>query len=160
LLLASRHFKISLQLDPLLFDAWVAWGNVLLQLGRFHQEHHFHLEAKEKYQKAIELIRNQPPAIVAELYWDLGIVFSELAERSQEALDWHQSIQAFQLSHSFEENLPADFWNDFGRACLKFAGHINDVTGFCLQVEQQRIAPLHLVAENKVEIGPDQPVRF
>ena len=135
LLLASRHFKIALQLDSNLFDAWVAWGNVLLQLGRFHDEHHFHLEAKEKYQKAIHLIQGQPAAIVAELYWDFGIVWNEIARHSGEALDFRLAIQAFQDALKHQKQMPSEFWNDFGNAYLELALLVNDQRLFLLSIE-------------------------
>ena len=73
LLLESKNFKIPTQLQPNFFDAWVAWGNVLLQLGRFHEEHHFLIEAKDKYQKALDHSAGQPKELLAELHWDNGI---------------------------------------------------------------------------------------
>src|SRR3990167_11234586 len=60
LLLAGKNFKIATQLKSDFFDAWLAWGNVLLQLGRFHEEHHFCLDAKDKYQKALAYSEGQP----------------------------------------------------------------------------------------------------
>jgi tetratricopeptide (TPR) repeat protein len=53
LLLASKQLKIAVQLNPHFFEAWVAWGNTLLQLGHFHEEQHYFLEAREKYEKAL-----------------------------------------------------------------------------------------------------------
>jgi tetratricopeptide (TPR) repeat protein len=126
LLLASKHFKIAVQIDPQFFSAWIAWGNVLLQLGRFHDEHHFYLEAREKYQKAIELGSDQPKELLAELYWDYGIVWTEIANNSGEALDYHLSIQAFQACLNFEPKPPAEFWNDYGSSYLQLGLLIND----------------------------------
>lgn len=126
LLLASKYFKSAVQLNPKFFDAWVAWGNVLLQLGRFHDEHHFHLEARDRYRKALELQEGQSPEILAELYWDFGIVWSEIATHSGEALDNHLAIQAFESSLKFQESQPAEFWNDFGNAYLQLGLLIND----------------------------------
>jgi predicted Zn-dependent protease len=126
LLLASKHFKITTQLDHNFFDAWVAWGNVLLQLGRFHEEHHFHLEAQSKYQKALRIAEGQPKEVLAELYWDYGIVWTELAIHSGEALDLHLATQAFQNSLDRQPNPPSEFWNDFGNAYLQLGLLIND----------------------------------
>ncbi len=126
LLLASKNFKVATQLDPTYFDAWVAWGNVLLQLGRFHEEHHFHLEAQSKYQKALRISQGQSPELLAELHWDYGIVWTELAYHSGEALDLHLAIQAFQKSLEYQPNPPAEFWNDYGNADLQLGLLIND----------------------------------
>lgn len=126
LLLASKKFKAATALDPDFFEAWQAWGSLLCTLGLNTGEHHYFKEAKEKLNRAVTLSRNCSQDTLSELYWDLGIVFTHLAEHSGEALDWHQAIEAFQMTQSFASRLPSDFWNDFGYACLKFAFQIND----------------------------------
>ncbi len=126
LLLASKKFKMATTLDPGYFDAWQAWGSLLCTLGINTGEHHYFKEAREKLNQAVTLSQGQGRDALSELYWDLGIVFAHLAEHSGEALDWHQAIEAFQLALSFQDKLESDFWNDFGYACLTFAGHIND----------------------------------
>ncbi len=127
LLLASKKFKAATQLDRNYFEAWQAWGSLLCTLGLNSEEHHYFKEAKEKLNKAVTLSEGRGRDALSELYWDLGIVFTHLAEHSGEALDWHQAIEAFQLAQSFEDKLPSDFWTDFGHACLKFAAQINDM---------------------------------
>ncbi len=133
--LAAKKFKYATQLNPHDFDAWQAWGSLLCVLGLNSGEYHYFKEAREKLNKAVSLSDHQSRDALSELYWDLGTVFSHLAEHSEEALDWHQAIQAFQLSLSFEENPPAEFWQDFGHACLKFAAQINDLTFFLKAVQ-------------------------
>ncbi|MES2274296.1 MAG: tetratricopeptide repeat protein [Chlamydiota bacterium] len=135
LLLAGKNFKIALQLDASFFDAWIAWGNVLLQLGRFHEEHHFLLEAKEKYQKALELSADQPKEKLAELYWDFGIAWSEIAKHSGEALDVRFAIESFQNSKNLLEKAAPEFWNDFGNAHLEMGLLINDSRSFLQAIE-------------------------
>jgi tetratricopeptide (TPR) repeat protein len=126
LLIASKNFKIATQIDPNFFDAWIAWGNVLLQLGRFHEEHHYLLEAKEKYQRALSLTEGVSKEILAELYWDYGIVWAEIATHSGEALDIRLAIDAFQTSKNYQESPPPEFWNDCGKAYLEMGLLIND----------------------------------
>jgi tetratricopeptide (TPR) repeat protein len=126
LLVAGKHFKFALQQCPTFFAAYVAWGNTLLQLGRFHTEHHFLLEAKEKYQKALELAQDQPEEALAELYWDYGIVWSEIAKQSGEALDLRLAVDAFQKSLDLQKNPSSEFLNDFGKAYLEMGLLIND----------------------------------
>jgi tetratricopeptide (TPR) repeat protein len=135
LLLASKNFKMATQLNPAYFDAWVAWGNVLLQLGRFHEEHHFLLEAKEKYQKALNCSEQQPKEILAELYWDYGIVWAEIAQHSGEALDVRLAIDAFQTSKSYQEKPSPEFWNDCGKAYLEMGLLINDPRLYLQSIE-------------------------
>ncbi|MBI3508687.1 MAG: hypothetical protein HY069_03515, partial [Chlamydiia bacterium] len=126
LLLASKYFKIATQRNPQFFEAWVAWGNTLLQLGRFHAEHHFLQEAKEKYQKALELSQGQTPEILAELYWDYGIAWSEIAKHSGEAVDVRLAIESFQIVHQCAIPLNAEFLNDCGQAYLSMGLLVND----------------------------------
>ena len=137
LLLAAKYFKMATQFNDLFFDAWVAWGNVLLQLGRFHEEHHFLLEARDKYKKALEIHAKhpQPNEIVGELYWDSGIVWMELANYSGEAVDYHLAVQAFQTSLDYYPNPVAEFWNDFGNAYLQLGLLINDPRYFLQAVK-------------------------
>lgn len=135
LLLASKNFKIATQLNPNYFDAWVAWGNVLLQLGRFHEEHHFLMEAKDKYQKALDHSEGQPKEFLAELYWDYGIAWSEIAQHSGEALDVRLAIEAFQTSKSYQEKPSPEFWNDCGKAYLEMGLLINDSRLYLQSIE-------------------------
>ncbi|PIS03012.1 MAG: hypothetical protein COT85_03005 [Chlamydiae bacterium CG10_big_fil_rev_8_21_14_0_10_42_34] len=145
LLVASKNLKIATQLDPTFFEAWVAWGNVLLQLGRFHEEHHYLLEAKDKYQKALDYSAKQPKEMLAELYWDYGIVWAEISKHSGEALDVRLAIDAFQTSKTFQESLSAEFLNDCGNAYLEMGLLINDSRLYIQAIE-------HL--KKSVEITP------
>jgi tetratricopeptide (TPR) repeat protein len=127
LLLASKKFKSASQLAPTQSQIWQAWGSLLCTLGLNTNEHHYFQQAQEKLQQAIALSEGQNREILAELYWDYGIVYAHLAEHSGEALDWYQAVEAFQTAHSFDEQLGAEFWKDFGHACLKFASQTNDL---------------------------------
>jgi tetratricopeptide (TPR) repeat protein len=148
LLIAGKNFKIATQIQPQFFDAWVAWGNVLLQLGRFHEEHHYLLEAKEKYQKALEYSAGQPKEILAELHWDYGIVWAEIAQHSGEALDVRLAIDSFQTSKSNQAKPSPEFLNDCGKAYLEMGLLINDSRLYIQSIEylQQAVAlsPLYL----------------
>lgn len=126
--LASRKFKLAAALQPDDFNVWQAWGSVLTSLGWTYSEHHYFLEAKEKLVRAIALSDQQGRDTLSELQWDLGTVLAELAEHSGEAADMHQAIEAFQKANVYEEKLPANFWHDYGSACLAFAGQINDLS--------------------------------
>jgi tetratricopeptide (TPR) repeat protein len=126
LLLASKHFKYATQIDPSFFEAWVAWGNTLLQLGRFHEEHHFLLEAQQKYRRALELSAGQGGETLAEVYWDCGIAWAEIAEHSGEAIDLRRAIDSFEESLKLQVKPSPEFFNDFGKAYLEMGLLIND----------------------------------
>lgn len=126
LLLANKYFKIATQHAPCFFDAWVAWGNSLFQLGQFHAEHHFLIEAKEKYQKALDLAKGQPNEVLAELYWDYGNTWAEIAKHSGEALDVRLAIESFQISLQYQSTPSPEFLNDCGEAYLAMGLLVND----------------------------------
>ena len=126
LLLASKNFKIATSLDPAYFEAWAAWGTALLQLGRIHQEHHYFLEARDKYQKAIELAPGQSSDVLADLYWDYGLVWSEIGEHSGEAIDIRIAIQSFGKALTQRPHPSPEFWNDMGSAYIQMGLLIND----------------------------------
>ncbi len=125
--LAGKKFKAATALNPQYFEAWQAWGSVLCTLGLAFREHHYFRDASKKLKKALHLSANEKPETLSELNWDIGIVYSYLAENSGEALDLHQAIEAFQKASALQPPLPSDFWKDFGSACLKFASQINDI---------------------------------
>jgi tetratricopeptide (TPR) repeat protein len=125
--LASKKFKTATQLNPDYFDAWQAWGNVLFLLGSMYGEHHYTQDALEKYQKAIALSQGQPTDIMADLYWDYGVIWKRMGEHSKEGLDLQLSVEAFQKASSMQEELPSEFWYDYGCACTALSSRINDV---------------------------------
>lgn len=133
LLLANKKFKGVVQLDPSHFETWKSWGHTLLLLGKKTKETHFFQDAKEKLSKAIAVCKQNDSLM--QVQWDLGIVLSHLAAQSQEAIDWHYSIQAFSMAKSLEENLPANFWLDFGYAQLMLASKLNDIRSFVKAVQ-------------------------
>ena len=135
LLLASKYFKFATKLDPNYFEAYVAWGNTLLQLGKFHEEHHFHLEAKEKYQKALKLSSGVSDGILSELYWDYGIVWAEIASHSGEAADVYASIQAFEKSLKLQEKPAPEILHECGKSYLEMGLLINDMRFFAKAIK-------------------------
>jgi len=126
LLLACKKFKSAALLNPTEFDIWVSWAGALLLLAKMTQEYHFFLDAAEKFHKAIELSKDQSPDVLSELYWDYGVVSARLAEHSGEAVDLQNTLDIFQKAATVQENLPANFWNDYGKVCLTLASCIND----------------------------------
>lgn len=127
LLIASKKFKMATVLSSDLFEAWHIWGASLSFLGKTYKEHHYFIEAEEKLRKAISYSESIPLDTLGELYWDYANVLASLAEHSKEALDWQMSIDSFQKASSYQEQLPADFWIDYGTSCQKLSSYINDI---------------------------------
>ncbi|MCK4934062.1 MAG: hypothetical protein KAR79_00585, partial [Simkaniaceae bacterium] len=128
--LASKRFKIATRLNPKHFDAWHAWGNVLHLLGKSKNEKHFFNNSKNKYKKAIALISNQSPEVIAELYSDYGDIWMKLAEFSGEATDLHIALKAYETATTYLEDLSEEFWQNFGHVCLMLGKQTNDVRLF------------------------------
>lgn len=122
LLIACKKFKKSHTLNPLAIDTLHAWGNTLTLLGETHEEHHFFQSALEKLEAALALGADEP-----DLYWDYGVVWYHIGSQSGEAVDFQRAIQSFEKAAAFEDNLPTDFWIDFGAACGEAATLVRDV---------------------------------
>lgn len=116
-LLASRHFKQATTLSSEIPEIWALWGSSLLELGISSNEHHYLLEAKEKFQKAFA------DGLTGSAFsWEYGLLWIELSKYSGEALDIRLAIQAFRncsiTSHKF--------FYDFGYAYLQMGLLTND----------------------------------
>ncbi|MBI5346578.1 MAG: hypothetical protein HZB76_05505 [Chlamydiae bacterium] len=135
LILAGKNFKIATSLDANVFDYWWAWANVLFILGDCKDEKNYYPEAKKKYKHAIALSQNQSKEILAELYWDYGLVSTKIAEESGEAIDLKLAIESFQKSCGFQNDPPFSFWNDFGKAYYQMGLLINDNNIFLQAIE-------------------------
>lgn len=121
LLIASRKFKMTHEIDPLDIDTLHAWGNTLVQLGETREEHHYIVSAKEKYEKALGLGRES-----SELYWDYGVCWYHLGVQSEEAIDLQKSLQAYERAIELGDHFPLEFWVDFGATALLLATKVRD----------------------------------
>ena len=138
LLLANKHFKVATKLKNDFAQAWHAWGNVLFSLGKFQGESHYYLEAKEKLQKAISLSEKWEKPDLAHLYWDNGLVWTNIAQNSGEAVDVRMAVQSFRSAYSYHNLDSAEFWNDFGNAYLQMALLVNETRLFFQSIEYFR----------------------
>ena len=114
LTLASKKFKRATTLNPFCFEAWHLWGNTLYFLGKRKKEPSYFTNALKKYEKAISLSDGQPADILADLYWDFGDLWGKLAEKSGETTDLHYAIKAYERATTYQEDLPPEFWLNFG----------------------------------------------
>ena len=115
---------------PRLFRRVASLGQRALSLGRAYEEHHYFLDAQKKYEKAIALKELQGQDNLAELIWDYGVLLAEIAKVSEEALDLHLAVQAFQRALTYPYFFDATFWSDYGNAQLNLAEQINDTSLF------------------------------
>jgi tetratricopeptide (TPR) repeat protein len=126
-LLANKKFKLAISISPDFFPAWQAFGNTLHHLGRTFKQHHYFLDAAIKYKKAITLSKAYPESDVADLFWNYGQVMIQIGDQSEEISDLNTALDAHAKASSLNENLPAKFWQDFGKVSLKLGIQINDI---------------------------------
>lgn len=122
LLMASKKFRKGHQLDPYCFDLLVAWGNTLALLGERMEQHHFYLEAKDKYEKALGLSQDS-----ADLFWDYGVVWYHIGHQSGEPCDLQNGLKAFERAAELSDTLSSEFWIDYGAIVLLLANKRYDV---------------------------------
>lgn len=127
LLVAGKKFKTATTLCPDYFDAWHGWGNTLFFLGITYREHHYFLEAEEKLKKAITLSQGCSPELLADLHWDHGAVWKQIGIHSGEAVDFQLALDSFHKACQHQDNLPEEFWNDYGSVCLEMSTKVNDI---------------------------------
>ncbi len=130
LLIASKRFKVATQLRQNYFEAWNAWGNCLFHLGKTFGEHHYFLEAEQKYKKALTLAFGQTDDVMSDLYWCYGSVWFYISKRSDEPSDMHLALDAFNKASKYQDNLSPEFWHDFGDVCQKLGTKLNDLRFF------------------------------
>lgn len=140
LLLANKKFKASLLIDSQSFVAWAGWGNSLSLLGKIFGQHHYFIDAREKLQKAILFSKGQADDSVAQAYWNLGQVLTYNSDQSGEVSDLTAAIEAYGKASSLNEQLPARFWNDFGKVSLKLGSQINDINLYIKAINCQKNA--------------------
>jgi tetratricopeptide (TPR) repeat protein len=127
LLLANKSFKSAIKLDPNYFSAWKAWGKTLATLGNYFGEHHFFLESKNKYEKASLFSSGISFDALADLYWQYGLVMNQIANHSNEISDLNKALESLAKVLSFTEDMPIQFWQDYGNLSLKLGIQISDV---------------------------------
>jgi tetratricopeptide (TPR) repeat protein len=126
LLLSCKRFKMSTKMQCNFFEAWHAWGDALFHLGQETGEHHYYLEAEKKLKRAILISSNQPQDVLSDLYWLYGSTWSMLSEKSGEAGDMHLAMEAFSQAAEHLDDLPCEFWLDYGHVALELGKCIND----------------------------------
>ncbi len=127
--LAGQKFKASTRLNPESLRAWQAWGDLLRCQAVATKQHHFFLQARDKFEKALSLLSQEqtPPESASEIHGHLGFVFLHLAKSSGEACDYQKAIDYFQKAAAESQTFPEEFWISFGEACRSLGACINDV---------------------------------
>lgn len=126
LLLANKKFKKALALYEHDFDSLKALGNSLFLLSKITNDHHFLLDSKEYYKKALDSSDNVPANVLAETYWHYGRVNLLLSKKSEEVSDLSIALNAHQTACTLNENLSPSFWSSYSACALNLGSQIND----------------------------------
>ncbi len=120
---ASLCFEQAVTSDPGYFDAWYAWGSVLMHRASLSGELDYINQAKEKFLQA----EAQMPASCdskAQFFWHFGLVWFTIARTSGEAGDFHTAHQLLRKAFNFGLSR-RDFFHDFGNILVALAMLIN-----------------------------------
>ena len=133
--LALKKFQKATQLKTDYFAAYHAWGNALHHLGKHSSTWSHFLTAKNKYKKAIAIAKDQPHDVMADLHWEYARNWEYIAKDSGEAIDLNIALQSYESAQSHQDDLPPEFWIDFG-SCAQKLGHLsNDLRLFVKSID-------------------------
>lgn len=119
---SSLCLEKAVLLDDSYFDAWYAWGNVLMRRAVQVGEANLFGQAEEKFQKAELLLQN--PERSAEFYWHFGLTYFMMGRQSGEAFDLHRAILCYRKAKD-QNLLHYDFYNDYANALVELSLLIN-----------------------------------
>jgi tetratricopeptide (TPR) repeat protein len=140
LLLANKKFKKALSLHEKDFLTLKALGSSLHLLSKMTKDHHFLLDAKEYYAKALKNTANIKPELLAETYWDYGKINLLLSKKSEEVSDLSVALNAHKSAVELNENLGAAFWSSYSSVALNIGMQINDSKLFIEAIRYQKTA--------------------
>lgn len=118
----SLCFEKAISLKETFFDAWYAWGNVLVRRGVVLNEPSFFSQAEEKFKKAESLLEHVDEQ--NEFYWHYGLAYFMIGRHSGEAIDLHQAVRCYRKARDLGL-ARLDFYNDFANALVELSLLIN-----------------------------------
>lgn len=125
LFLANKNYKMAASINET-FEIYWQWAKTLAFLGKKTEENHYFHTAKEKYQKALDLAKDQSKETLAVLHWEFANLWMTIAQNSEEAGDVRIAIQFYRMSFALQTKIEPLFWCDFGNAYLQMGLFIND----------------------------------
>jgi tetratricopeptide (TPR) repeat protein len=112
---ANKLLEKAISLDPTSFQAYFLWGNVLVQLGIFHFEANYFIEADGKYTQAEKLLTENQNA--SDLYWQWGFSWFCHGKHAGEAIELRKAVEKYRQAKELGAS-SSSFWNDFGNALV------------------------------------------
>lgn len=117
---ADHALEKATQLDPGFIDAWHAWGNVLVKIGIFYDQHHYFHQAEEKFVEAKKLLQEKELGASPVFYWNWGICWYNLGKHSGEAVDFVQASEKCRIAEELGA-CSGEFHNDYANILVDLA---------------------------------------
>lgn len=117
---AIEAFELAISLQPHFFEAYLLWGETLIQCGMFHQNPQYFQKAQHKFQEAFAFLEHQPAEIESRFFWKWGLSWHLMGMTSEEPFDFHQAIQKYRQAQQLGQ-CNADFWQDFAEALVELS---------------------------------------
>lgn len=138
---ADAALDKATQLDPLFISAWHSWGNVLVRIGIFYEDHTYFQKADEMFSKAESVAKELGVKVTENLYWHWGVCWYHLGKHSGEAVDYFCSMAKFRLGEELGF-AGGEFYNDYGNVLIDLACLIGREELFLEAVEHYEKATL------------------
>lgn len=148
LLEASKALKKAVEINPLLVNAWKAWGDSLIKLGLLNEDSQSFFEATQTFAEGESHLLNSvnDPQVLSLYYWNWGLACYYLGRHSEEASDFIHSIDKFSTSEKYFSGHP-EFYFDFGKVYLEL-GHLMRRSEYLLEALRYFQESLLLAPEN------------
>lgn len=113
--IACKSLEKAVALNPNFFEAWHAWGNLLMRIGASFDELSTLQKADEKFLSASQCCPAGEQSKLAHLCWQWGLCWQYQGKLSGEACDLYQALEKYRQAE--EAGLSRfEFWNDYGDA--------------------------------------------
>jgi tetratricopeptide (TPR) repeat protein len=126
LLCANKKLKKMLKLKPDFFPAYHVLASNLYQLGKRTGQHHYFLEAKEKFSQLLSYTDVIEKDMLYDIRTEAALNFLEIGIKSEEICDFNQALELFELAKEMYPSHLYEFWLHFGHVCLELADLIDD----------------------------------
>lgn len=115
---AEEKIRLSVEINPLNSESWYFYGRCYVEMGRYFQDASYYNKALEKYQHGFSL----NPTLKL-FHYGIAVAFFELFEITCDENALNQSLKHYSLLEDELDNLPPQFWLDWGNALYKFGEH-------------------------------------
>jgi tetratricopeptide (TPR) repeat protein len=126
LLCANKKLKKMLKLKPDFFPAYHVLASNLYQLGKRTEQHHYFLEAKEKFSQLLSYSDLIEKDMLYDIRVESALNLLEIGIKSEEICDFNQALELFEQAKEMYPSHLYEFWLHFGHVCLELAELIDD----------------------------------